>query len=145
MLVTLLTCFLALTYYEVYTPLTLVSFFLHWSYALSMSLPSLTIVMIETRPGVLTEENWTSGMVRLLIVHLTREKRQKFHVGSNFSQQVSWIYWIFGRGSHGVESQPLRKESCWVDVGVRRIWRSGSSSVAYWGSCCLWNMLLQLR
>ena len=142
-----------LTYYEVHTPLTLVSLFS------TLTLCTLCIVFAlfeysrdRNQTSCFNRENWTWGMVRLVIAHLTRERKQKFHGGSNFSQQVSWVYWIFGRGSHGVESQPLRKESCWGDVGVLEGYEGLVLQVLHTGaaaasgiSCCSWGKAVLLR
>lgn len=136
-----------LTYYEVHTPLTLVSLFS------TLTLCTLCIVFVlfeyshdRNQTSCFNRENWTWGMVRLVIAHLTRERKTN----------VSWRKQLQSAGKLGLLDLWKRVPWGWISASEKGellgwcwcsggIWRSGSSSVAYWSSCCLWNKLLQLR
>lgn len=124
-----------LTYYEVYTPLTLVSLF---------STLTLCTLCIVFAPFEYSHDR--NQMVRLVIVHLTRERKTKVSWGKQLQLAGELdLLDLWKRVPWGWISASEKGELlgwCWCSRGI---WRSGSSSVAYWSSYCLWNKLLQLR
>ena len=57
-------------------------------------------------------------MVTLGIVHLTREKQTEVSWGKQLQSAGKLDLLDLWRRVPWGEAQPLRKESCWVDVGV---------------------------